>query len=161
LRGAHPTRVSASSFKSALAIPIVLAGMTTSAQTPTGIVSLSELRNTSRPLLIFAPSPADPQLQIQLRRLHENAPALANRNIAVIAIPYNSPSPTSAQLTDTAAQSARRRFNIAPSDFTVILIGKDGGEKLRSTKPLTLDKLFDTIDAMPMRQQEMRPHPNP
>ena len=151
----------ASHFKSALAIPLVIASMTTAAQTPTGIVTLTELRNTSRPLLIFAPTPDDPQLQIQLRRLHENVAALADRNIVVIAIPYNSPSPTSAQLTGTAAQSARRRFNIAPSDFTVILIGKDGGEKLRSPKPLTLDKLFDIIDAMPMRQQEMHPHPNP
>jgi hypothetical protein len=148
-------------FKSALALPVVLAGLAASAQSPTGIVTLSELRNIARPLLIFAPSPDDPQLQIQLRRLHDNAPALSARNIVVIAIPYNSPSPTSAQLTDTAAQSARRRFNIAPTDFSVILIGKDGGEKLRATEPLTLDKLRDTIDAMPMRQQEMRTPPNP
>jgi hypothetical protein len=151
----------ASSFKPALALPVVLAGLAASAQTPTGIVTLPELVNIARPLLIFAPSPNDPQLQIQLRRLHDNAQALSARNIVVIAIPYNSPSPTSAQLTDSAAQSARRRFNIAPTDFAVILIGKDGGEKLRSSKPLTLDKLIDTIDAMPMRQQEMHPDPNP
>jgi len=151
----------ASSFKSAFTASLVLASMTASTQSPTGIVTLSELRNIARPLLIFAPNPTDSQLQIQLRRLHENVPALADRNIVVIAIPYDSPSPTAAQLTATAAQSARRRFNIAPADFTVILIGKDGGEKLRSTKPLTLDKLFDTIDAMPMRQQEMRPPSRP
>ncbi|MFD1256715.1 DUF4174 domain-containing protein [Mucilaginibacter terrae] len=43
--------------------------------------------------------------------------------------------------------------------FTVILVGKDGGDKLRSTSPFTLKKLYTTIDAMPMRQSEMKRHP--
>jgi hypothetical protein len=131
------------------------------AQTPTGIVSLATLRDHARPLLIFAPKPGDSQLQIQLRRLHENAAAVTERDIVVIAIPYESPSPTPATLTVDEARSARRRFHIAPPDFTVILLGKDGGEKLRSNKPLSITQLNTTIDAMPMRQQEIlsRPHP--
>ncbi len=52
--------------------------------------------------------------------------------------------------------AARRRFHVRPNDFTVILIGKDGGEKLRSHQPVSLDILRSTIDAMPMRQEEMR-----
>jgi hypothetical protein len=139
----------------ALTMTPIIASPQTSA-TPTGIVSLTRLRDTARPLLIFAPTPNDPQLQIQLRRLHQSAAAIADRDIAVIAIPWNSPSPTAANLTDQDALAARRRFHIAPSDFTVILLGKDGGEKLRSSKPLTLDKLTSTIDAMPMRQDELR-----
>ena len=128
---------------------------------PTGIVSLSSLRNHARVLLIFAPAPEDPQLQIQLRRLHENAPAAAARDLVAIAVPCKSPSPTQAMLTDDAAEAARRHFNVAPMDFTVILLGKDGGEKLRSSKPLAFDKLRDTIDAVPMHQQSMRFHPQP
>jgi hypothetical protein len=133
----------------ALAVPIA-------AQAPVGITTLASLQDRSRALLIFAPGPNDPQLQIQLRRLHDNAAAVSDRDIVVIALPFDSPSPTPAMLTGSDAQAARRRFNIAPADFAVILIGKDGGEKLRSSKPLTMDKLRDTIDAMPMRQQEMR-----
>ena len=113
---------------------------------PIGIVSLAGLRGLARPLLIFAPTPNDPQLEIQLRRLHDNAPAIAARNIVVIAIPYDSPSPTQAMLTDDGAEAARRRFNIPPSDFAVILLGKDGSEKLRSSKPLSVEKLRNTID---------------
>jgi hypothetical protein len=56
----------------------------------------------------------------------------------------------------TEQTAARRRFHIRPNDFTVILIGKDGGEKLRSRQPISLDTLRSTIDAMPMRQEEMR-----
>lgn len=40
--------------------------------------------------------------------------------------------------------------------FTVILLGKDGGEKLRMHDVLSLQKLYGTIDAMPMRKQEMK-----
>lgn len=41
-------------------------------------------------------------------------------------------------------------------DFEVILIGLDGGIKLRQHKLLSLKELFNTIDAMPMRQNEIR-----
>jgi hypothetical protein len=131
-------------------------GLPAAAAQTTGIVSLAELRNQSRPLLIFAPKPNDPQLEIQLRRLQADAATLAERGVVVIALPYQSPSTTSAQLTDSEATAARRRFSIAPGDFAVILLGKDGSEKLRSLTPLTLDKLRNAIDTMPMRQNEMR-----
>ena len=114
------------------------------------------MRDQSRPLLVFAPRAADAQLEIQMRTLEEHAAQAADRQIVVIAIPYDSPSPSEASLADAEARAVRRRFNVAPADFAVILLGKDGGEKLRSTRPLSMDKLSATIDAMPMRQDEMR-----
>ncbi|SMG08967.1 protein of unknown function [Marivirga sericea] len=36
-----------------------------------------------------------------------------------------------------------------------LLIGKDGGVKLRQDSPISNQTLFNTIDAMPMRQREM------
>jgi hypothetical protein len=143
----------------ALTLLMPLATRAQIALPPTGFVTLASLRDTARPLLIFAPTPGDPQLLIQLRRLQAASAAIAERDMVILALPYQSPSPTPAYLTATAAQAARRRFHIAPDDFTVILLGKDGGEKLRSSKPLSLDKLRATIDAMPMRRQEMRSHP--
>jgi len=136
------------------AAAFLLSAMAASAQS--GIVTLQGLQDTSRPLLIFAPSPTDTQLEIQLRTLRENAAGVAERDLVVIAVPYQSPSPTQATLTDDGATAARRRFRVAPGDFTVILIGKDGGEKLRSGRPLRFDTLRETIDAMPMRQEEIR-----
>jgi hypothetical protein len=154
MRFSFPTALFAAALVLASLIPLPMP-----AQSPTGIVSLAALRDRARPLLLFAPTPNDPALQIQLRRLHDHAADLTARDIVIIAIPFESTSPTHATLTVEAAQSVRHRFHIAPTDFVVILIGKDGGEKLRSTKPLTIDKLNETIDAMPMRQQEMRSHP--
>ena len=40
--------------------------------------------------------------------------------------------------------------------FTLILIGKDGGEKMRSSKAVSLDEIFSLIDSMPMRKQEIK-----
>lgn len=40
--------------------------------------------------------------------------------------------------------------------FTFILVGRDGGEKLRSSEVVSAEKLFGLIDAMPMRKDEMR-----
>lgn len=46
------------------------------------------------------------------------------------------------------------RFGAAA--FSVVLIGKDGGEKLRRATPLEPAELFALVDAMPMRRAEMR-----
>ena len=126
------------------------------AQSPGVPTTLAALRYSQRPLLIFAASPDDPQLQIQLRTLQQHAQDVAERDVAVIALPFRTPSPTASTLTEADAEIARHRFNVAPTDFTVILLGKDGGEKLRSRKPLTIDKLRDIIDAMPGRQDEIK-----
>lgn len=46
---------------------------------------------------------------------------------------------------------------LAPSsDFMLYLIGKDGGVKRRFSRPVSPTELFRTVDAMPMRQSEMR-----
>lgn len=48
------------------------------------------------------------------------------------------------------------RYQAKPNLFMVVLVGKDGGEKFRSTKPVSTDQLFGIIDQMPMRKQEMK-----
>ena len=40
-------------------------------------------------------------------------------------------------------------------NFEVILIGLDGGIKLRQTEVLTKEDLFNIVDAMPMRRSEL------
>src|SRR3954468_1572438 len=49
-----------------------------------------------------------------------------------------------------------KRFISDTSGFTVLLIGKDGTEKYRTNKLLTVDELFAIIDAMPMLKREMK-----
>ena len=44
----------------------------------------------------------------------------------------------------------------ASAAFTFILVGKDGGEKLRTDTVVGTAQLFAIIDAMPMRKAEMK-----
>ena len=58
----------------------------------------------------------------------------------------------------TTDKTSGRLANILDDNklFEVILIGLDGGIKLRQTKVLTKKELFDTVDSMPMRRSELR-----
>lgn len=50
-----------------------------------------------------------------------------------------------------------QKWKASPEDpFTFILVGKDGTEKMRSQTVVSTEKLFSTIDAMPMRKREMK-----
>lgn len=53
-----------------------------------------------------------------------------------------------------------KKYNVTPDQFTLLLIGKDGGEKFRSAKPVEIETIFRLIDSMPMRQAEMRSKEN-
>jgi hypothetical protein len=51
----------------------------------------------------------------------------------------------------------RQYYSVSPQEFTIILVGKDGSEKLRKRNQiLSTQELFSIIDGMPMRQQELR-----
>lgn len=126
------------------------------AQTAASPTTLEALQDRYRPLLLFAAKPDDPSLLAQMTRLKNSAPGLHERDVLVIVLPYNTPSPSDISLTPESALATRRRFHVAPSDFTAILLGKDGGEKLRSEKPVSFEKLQTLIDSMPMRRNEMR-----
>jgi len=136
------------------------------------IVTMASLRDRYRPVLVFAPSPVKPFIQ-QVRILVNGRHEARERDIVLVLLPMKERDGSWAQGLDDPGElqvgvmspaeqaAARRRFHIHPDDFTVILIGKDGGEKLRSHQPVSLDTLRSTIDAMPMRQEEMRSQPKP
>lgn len=56
---------------------------------------------------------------------------------------------------DPAAVRARLDVPLE-APFAAVLIGKDGGVKWRAEAPVTPAAVFGVIDAMPMRQNEMR-----
>ena len=142
--------------------PMVLPSMLQAQQT------LSTLVDRNRVLLIFTPTALDGRYGQQLDAFNHHEADLRSRDLIVIPLiqqpgPANlSPALRALQpphISDEEQLTIRRRFHIAATEFAVILLGKDGGEKLRSTTPITIDRLNRTIDAMPMRQQEMRRHP--
>ena len=49
-----------------------------------------------------------------------------------------------------------KKYNRGNQGFQIVLIGLDGGDKLRQDDVLSKKDLFDLIDSMPMRRAEMR-----
>ena len=56
--------------------------------------------------------------------------------------------------TVTAAELCKDAGIQEDTRFAAILIGKDGGIKLRADRPVAPDQLFGLIDSMPMRANE-------
>lgn len=108
---------------------------------PSEAGDLNGYRWEKRPVLVFAPSEDDPALERQIGLFEDAAPGLEERDIVV--------------LTDTDdGTPGTLRGRLAAKSFEVILVGKDGGVKLRSDSPVTPEALFATIDRMPMRRRE-------
>jgi len=104
---------------------------------------LSEFRWKKRPVLVFADSADDPAYLEQIELLMAREPALMERDVIVLTD------------TDPDARSALR-LRMRPRGFMLVLVGKDGGVKLRKPFPWDVREITRSIDKMPMRQREIR-----
>lgn len=109
-----------------------------------------------RPLLVFADSEASGPLADQRRILAASRASLTERNVVVIWVVGDKVLAELGPHPRESAKALRARFGASPSGFRIVLVGKDGGTKLNTTSPLGTGALYATIDAMPMRQNEMR-----
>jgi len=112
--------------------------------------TVAQMRWHRRILLVTAPDAANPQLALQRRVLREWRGG-GDRDLSVVQLVGGA-----VEGAGDTATGLRRRFKLPPDRFAALLIGKDGGVKLRSAQPLSPDTLQDTIDAMPMRQAGQR-----
>lgn len=104
---------------------------------------LSEFVWEKRPIIVFADSPNDPNFSLQMEYLRDRADDLIERDVVVLVD------------TDPATVGPLRE-KLRPRGFMLVLIGKDGGVKLRKPFPWDVRELSRTIDKMPMRQREIR-----
>ena len=112
--------------------------------------TLAQMRWDRRVLIVAAPSPQDPALAEQRRLLGSWTAKRDERDLTIVEVVGDQ-----VRGAGDTAPSLRRKFRL-PAGFTAILIGKDGGEKLRSAKPFPTALLEQTIDAMPMRRAGRR-----
>ncbi|MFW8636902.1 DUF4174 domain-containing protein [Cribrihabitans pelagius] len=105
-------------------------------------VALEEFRWKHRPVVVFADSPEDPRFHEQMERLTQGAQMLLERDVVVLTD------------TDPSARSALRK-KLRPRGFMLVLVGKDGGVKLRKPHPWTVREITRTIDKFPERLREV------
>lgn len=96
-------------------------------------------QEATRKLLLFGNGQSE--FTEQLKLLKQDTSGMTERDLVIIIIEN---------------ETDYRKYNVPFKQFTLLLIGKDGGEKLRSVKPVKTELIFGLIDSMPMRQREMR-----
>ncbi|MFB6273608.1 MAG: DUF4174 domain-containing protein [Salinibacter sp.] len=116
-----------------------------------------------RLLFVFAPSDTSDALAQQESAIEGHDPGFQDRDLLLLTVAGSGqgthrsvPGAESQPLTKASVRRLRERFDVPADSFRVILVGKDGTEKRRDAEPVTARSILDTIDAMPMRQREMR-----
>ena len=122
---------------------------------------LSDYRWERRPLLLFAPTDSDPRLVETMRRIDASRCDFVDRDIVLGRIVTEGTSTLDGHVVDpTQAQRLVSEFGIGADSFSVVLIGKDGGEKLRVAGIPDLQAIYAVIDGMPMRARETSANPS-
>jgi hypothetical protein len=121
---------------------------------------LEPLRWRQRVFLVFSPSAADVRLDGLLRTWDASRCALEDRDVAIgVIVPDDASTLGGRALSAVEAEALRTRYAVPAQSFLFVLIGKDGGEKLRDTAPPSLDEVLRLIDGMPMRRSEFAAPP--
>jgi NADH dehydrogenase [ubiquinone] 1 alpha subcomplex assembly factor 1 len=119
--------------------------------------SMEAFRWRKRPLLLFAEDEGDARLQRQVAAVEATRDRFDERDMALVVVLARGPSRAEGRrLSDGDAARLRATFGIGGDSFALRLVGKDGGVKRRADDFVPMDALYDQIDSMPMRQQEMR-----
>ncbi len=114
----------------------------------------------NRPLLVFAPSESDLRLVATMRRIDASQCDFGERDMVLGRIVTEGASTLDGEAVDTdQPRQLLSEFGIGANGFSVVLIGKDGGEKLCVNVIPDLQAIYAVIDGMPMRGREMRADP--
>jgi hypothetical protein len=112
---------------------------------------LAHFRWKARVLIVLSADPASPALAEQKRQCEILKSGASERDLVLVQALADSPE----------AKVLRARLSLGNRAFWAVLVGKDGRAKLTAAEPISAQDLATTIDAMPMRQDEMhrRAHP--
>ena len=121
---------------------------------------LSDYLWQRRPLLLFAPTDSDQRLVETMRRIEASRCDFADRDMVLGRIVAEGTSTLDGDVVGIdQAQQLLSEFGIGTNSFGVVLIGKDGGEKLRVNDVPDLQAIYAVIDGMPMRGREVNADP--
>jgi hypothetical protein len=118
--------------------------------------NLSDQKWKNRLLLVFAPSVDNHSYQQQMQLLQAHNSNFADRDLVLIQVLATESYANRQPIDKSSAAKLRDRFGVEKENFRVILVGKDGGVKRSDATPVQATAIFEEIDAMPMRQQEMQ-----
>lgn len=118
--------------------------------------SLSEYQWENRLVIILTENESSEKLSKQLKIFEKNINGLKDRKLMIL---HSTPKkqreifPEESGWQDSKLYQEMKESQLT---FEIVLIGLDGGVKLRQTEVLETKKLFDLIDSMPMRKAEIQ-----
>lgn len=115
--------------------------------------SLSELTWKKRVVIVFGDL-GDQRITRQIEILTNQRFELGERDLVVIGVTGDEAKAFFGSVSKFDASALRREANVQEDRFQVVLLGKDGGIKLRSDTVVNDADLFAVIDRMPMRRAE-------
>jgi hypothetical protein len=148
-------------IRSTLAVIFLVTGAAALGPAQAMAAELSDYRWERRPLLLFAPTDSDPRLVETMRRIEGSRCYFVDRDMVLGRILTEGTSTLDGHVVDpTQAQRLVSEFEIGADSFSVVLVGKDGGEKLRIADVSDLQAIYAVIDGMPMRARETSANPS-
>ena len=144
-----------------LALALVVLVVSTVLGSATAMATeLSDYRWESRPLLVFAPTANDPRLVETLNRVEATRCDFTGRDMVLgVVVPVGNSTLDGQAIDADEARRLANQFAIGDDAFSVVLVGKDGGEKLRVNDVPDLQRIYAVVDGMPMRGREMGADP--
>ena len=123
-------------------------------------VDLNAYQWENRLLLLFASSEEDQAYLTLKKEIDRQAMEVKDRDLLIFYVLERGESRLDQKhLSPDQALFLKKHLSVASGRFTIILIGKDGGEKIRQESAVDLKEIFAIIDTMPMREQEMKKKP--
>jgi hypothetical protein len=111
----------------------------------------------NRIVLVFTNGDTNTNYQAQVDMLVRDIRGIEERDMKIFKISHdNTAEDLLSKKTLRAKNNIREKYNLSDEGFRVLLIGKDGSVKYSDSNPVSKEKLFAIIDAMPMRKAEMR-----
>lgn len=120
-------------------------------------MDLTQFQWKNRLLFLFAEDANDPFFKNLQSQIMDQKAEVDDRDLIVFEVPAQGPARMNTSPLDRMeADSIRNHFDIPGNTFSLILVGKDGGIKLKREDRVGLSVVFGLIDSMPMRQREMQ-----
>ena len=119
---------------------------------------LSQHQWKNRLLLVYTDNVQNKIYQEQIKLLKNNKRGTEDRKLIIYQ--FNGHKSKKGLIDSSAWQLAEKDnqlkyFSMPQDKFEIVLVGLDGGIKLRQHSVLDIETLFSTIDSMPMRRQEL------
>jgi len=120
-------------------------------------MDLTQFQWKNRLLFLFAEDANDPFFKNLQSQIMAQKAEVDDRDLIIFELPAKgSTRMGTTPLDRQQADSIRAHLDIPGNTFSLILVGKDGGIKLKREDRVDLSDVFGLIDSMPMRKREMQ-----